>query len=157
MKGHLAEQCRQELICSKCNLKGHLDVECRQHLHCSLCDRRGHLNIRCYLNKKPSLTAMALADDELPKWRAQINGFDVEVVLDSGAVRSFISKSLVSKLNIKTKNIGKSIETATGEIVTVKSTEPVEIIFESIPVTIKLNLTYIHLFKTSIQGKLGRD
>ena len=153
IKGHIAEHCRNSLICSKCNLKGHIDIECRQHLLCTTCDRRGHLATRCYKNRTPDITAMALEDDELPKWNAQIKGIDVQVILDSGAIRSFISRSLVDKLNLKTIHNGRHIETATGEIVNVPSTQPVEIIFESIPATIEFNITNI----SSIQIALGKD
>ena len=96
---------------------------------------------------------MALADEELPKWTAQIKGINVQVILDSGAIRSIISKSLANKLKLKVTQNGRHIETATGEIANVSSTQPVEIIFESIPAIIEFNITNI----ASIQVALGKD
>jgi flagellar biosynthesis chaperone FliJ len=120
---------------------------------CSTCNRRGHLATRCFENKTLATTSMALADEELPRWTAQINGINVQVILDSGAIRSFISKSLADKLNLKVAQNGRHIETATGEIANVSSTQPVEIIFESIPAIIEFNITNI----ASIQVALGKD
>ena len=96
---------------------------------------------------------MAPADEELPKWTAKINGINVQVILDSGAIRSIISKSLANKLNLKVAQNGRHIETATGEIANVSSTQPVEIIFESIPAIIEFNVTNI----ASVQVALGKD
>jgi hypothetical protein len=94
-----------------------------------------------------------MADEELPKWTAQINGINVQVILDSGAIRSIISKSLADKLKLKVSQNGRHIETATGEIANVSSTQPVEIIFESIPAIIEFNVTNI----ASVQVALGKD
>jgi hypothetical protein len=94
-----------------------------------------------------------MADEELPKWTAQINGINVQVILDSGAIRSIISKSLADKLKLKINQNGRHIETATGEIANVSSTQPVEIIFESIPAIIEFNVTNI----ASVQVALGKD
>ena len=96
---------------------------------------------------------MAPADEELPKWTAKINGINVQVILDSGAIRSIISKSLANKLKLKVTQNGRHIETATGEIANVSSTQPVEIIFESIPAIIEFNVTNI----ASVQVALGKD
>ena len=96
---------------------------------------------------------MAPADEELPKWTAKINGINVQVILDSGAIRSIISKSLANKLKLKVTQNGRHIETATGEIANVSSTQPVEIIFESIPAIIEFNITNI----ASVQVALGKD
>ena len=96
---------------------------------------------------------MAPADEELPKWTAKINGINVQVILDSGAIRSIISKSLANKLKLKVTQNGRHIETATGEIANVSSTQPVEIIFESIPAIKEFNVTNI----ASVQVALGKD
>ncbi len=72
-----------------------------EHLICSICDHRGHLATRCY--KKLTFTAIALADDNISRFTAQIKGFDVKVILETGAIRPFNSKSLVVKLNLYNK------------------------------------------------------
>jgi len=121
---------------------------------CSTCNRKGHLATRCFENNiRATTTTMAPADEELPKWTAQINGINVQVILDSGAIRSIISKSLANKLKLKVTQNGRHIETATGEIANVSSTQPVEIIFESIPAIIEFNITNI----ASVQVALGKD
>jgi len=84
---------------------------------------------------------MAFTRNDIPKWTAYIHGNEVQVALDSGAENSVISIQALKRLNLKMRDKNESIETSNGEIVQVKSTDPIEIVFESIPANLSFNIT----------------
>ena len=84
---------------------------------------------------------MAFTRNDIPKWTAYIHGNEVQFALDSGAENSVISIQALKRLNLKMRDKNESIETSNGEIVQVKSTDPIEIVFESIPANLSFNIT----------------
>ena len=152
-KGHLGEQCRSNLQCDKCNRTGHSAKDCYRELICSKCNRKGHSADRCYAKQ---FSGMALFNKEIDiiRWRALLEGHDVEVALDSGAQTSIISHSLAKKLHI---NINKSnciIETSDGQhTAVIGETDDLCISFEGIEANIKFTVTPIK----AVEVLLGVD
>ena len=139
--GHTGKECEQDVMCENCKIKGHSTKRCRRNLVCARCNKRGHEEVRCYA-KLPTANFMTLSTrNNIPKWIATINGIEVTVALDSGAEKSVISINALNKLNLEAFSTGESIETSNGDYVQVKSTQPIELIFEAIPATLSFNVT----------------
>ena len=138
--GHIGPKCERDVTCDICKMKGHSAKKCRQHLLCTQCNKRGHETAKCY--KAPTKTYMTLSNrNNIPKWTATIKGIEVLVALDSGAEVSVMSYNTLKKLKLEAFSTGESIETSSGDLIQVKSTQPMELIFERIPATISFNVT----------------
>jgi hypothetical protein len=81
--------------------------------------------------------------DRLPRWTVSINGISLQAILDSGAEVSVISQATAERLNLPIIVGNESVETSTGEICNVNTTEQLDVLFEPIPASLKLNITQL--------------
>ena len=108
-KGDNSRKGKSSIVCFNCNKPGHSQAECRKNLEkCKLCSAAGHMFTECPLYRPPArsraLTAALFQADNESAISVSCTRLGstplLNVLLDSGAEFSAISKHVVDKYNI---------------------------------------------------------